>query len=313
LAALEFAGSDDPARLAHHARRTGDTEAILRLAPAAARAAGAAHQQALEQWEAAVEAGAGEEALEGVAVKAYLSGWPERGIDARRRLAALHADDRRVAAEFTDAFVARTRSLTQGSALDYSTDVGSLVSAAQLTRVQAHVDDAVAKGATILTGGKARPDLGPFFFEPTVLSGVTPEMACFAQETFGPVVAITVVDSEDEAIAAANASEFGLNASVFSGSIAHGRRVADRIDAGSVNINEGYRASFSSTDAPMGGMKQSGVGRRNGPEGLLRFVDARTVAESTGLLTLPRTGAEFAAMSGLMITLLKTMKALRLR
>ena len=221
--------------------------------------------------------------------------------------------DRRVAADFTDAFVARTQSLTQGSALDYSTDVGSLVSAAQLSRVQAHVDDAVAKGATILTGGKPRPDLGPFFFEPTVLSVVTPEMACFAQETFGPVVAITVVDSEDEAIAAANASEFGLNASVFSGSIAHGRRVADRIDAGSVNINEGYRASFSSTDAPMGGMKQSGLGRRNGPEGLLRFVDARTVAESTGLLTLPRTGAEFAAMAGLMTTMLKTMKALRLR
>ena len=95
LAALEFAGHDDPARLAHHARRTGDAEAILRLAPAAARAAGAAHQQALEQWEAAVEAGAGEEALEGVAVEAYLSGWPERGIEARRALAARHADDPR--------------------------------------------------------------------------------------------------------------------------------------------------------------------------------------------------------------------------
>lgn len=93
LGALEFAGHDDPARLAHHARRCGDTEAILRLAPAAARAAGAAHQQALEQWEAALEAGAGEEALEGVAVEAYLSGWPERGIEARRALAERHADD----------------------------------------------------------------------------------------------------------------------------------------------------------------------------------------------------------------------------
>ncbi|MBE2316051.1 AAA family ATPase [Solirubrobacter sp. CPCC 204708] len=93
LAALEFAGHDDPAQLAHHARRTGDAEAILRLAPPAARAAGAAHRQALEQWEAAVAAGAGEEALEGVAVEAYLSGWPERGIEARRRLIELHAGD----------------------------------------------------------------------------------------------------------------------------------------------------------------------------------------------------------------------------
>ena len=117
----------------------------------------------------------------------------------------------------------------------------------------------------------------------------------------------------EEAISAANDSEFGLNASVFSGSLSRARRVADRLDAGSVNINEGYRASFSSTDAPMGGMKHSGLGRRNGPEGLLRFVEARTVAEATGILTLPRTGPEWAAMTGTMIVLLKALKVLRRR
>jgi len=218
-----------------------------------------------------------------------------------------------VADAFTKAFVARVSSLAQGAALDYSTDVGSLTSAAQLERVQEHVDDAVAKGATVLTGGRARPDLGPYFFEPTVLTGVTSEMKCFANETFGPVVAITPVANEDEAIAAANATQFGLNASVFSGSRAHARAVALRIDAGSVNINEGYRATFSSVDAPMGGMKQSGLGRRNGPEGILRFVEARTIAESTGVMTLPRTGAEFAKMTGLMTTLLVTLKTLRRR
>ena len=221
--------------------------------------------------------------------------------------------DAKVADAFTKAFVERVSSLVQGAALDYSTDVGSLTSAAQLERVQEHVDDAVAKGATVLTGGKARPDLGPYFFEPTVLTGVTSEMKCFANETFGPVVAITPVANEDEAVAAANATQFGLNASVFSGSRARARAVALRIDAGSVNINEGYRATFSSVDAPMGGMKQSGLGRRNGPEGLLRFVEARTIAESTGVMTLPRTGAEFAKMTGLMTTLLVTLKALRRR
>ncbi|MCU1550969.1 MAG: succinate-semialdehyde dehydrogenase [Glaciihabitans sp.] len=220
---------------------------------------------------------------------------------------------RAVADEFTKAFVARVDSLVQGAAFDDSTDVGSLTSAAQLERVTAHVTDAIAKGATVLSGGKARPDLGPYFYEPTVLADVTPDMACWANETFGPVVAITVIESEDDAIAAANASEFGLNASVFSGSVARGRRVASRISAGSVNINEGYRATFSSVDAPMGGMKQSGLGRRNGREGLLRFVDARTVAESTGVLTLPRAGREFARLAPAMILLLRILKLARRR
>jgi succinate-semialdehyde dehydrogenase/glutarate-semialdehyde dehydrogenase len=217
---------------------------------------------------------------------------------------------RAVAADFIAAFAERVKSLRPGAAYDYSTDVGSLTSAAQLERVRAHVDDAVAKGATVLAGGVARPDLGPYFFEPTVLTDVTTDMECSTNETFGPVVAITIVDTEAEAIAAANDTEYGLNASIFSGSIRRARLVANQIDSGSVNINEGYRASFSSVDAPMGGMKHSGVGRRNGPEGLLRFVEARTVAASTGLLTLPRTGAEFEKMTGTMLTLLRTLKAL---
>ncbi|MEJ1231194.1 MAG: succinic semialdehyde dehydrogenase [Galbitalea sp.] len=220
---------------------------------------------------------------------------------------------RAVADEFTDAFVSQVKSLVQGPALDYSTDVGSLSGAAQLARVTAHVDDAVEKGATVLAGGKARPDLGPFFYEPTVLTGVTSDMLCFAGETFGPVVEIAIVANEDEAIEAANASEFGLNASVFSGSTRRARRVADRITAGSVNINEGYRASFGSIDAPMGGMKHSGLGRRNGPEGLLRFVDSRTVAEATGVIALPGTGVATGKLVGTMELALKALKAVRRR
>jgi succinate-semialdehyde dehydrogenase/glutarate-semialdehyde dehydrogenase len=161
----------------------------------------------------------------------------------------------------------------------------------------------------VLTGGTARPDLGPFFYEPTVLADVTDDMLCAATETFGPVVAIHVVQSEDEAVAAANSTEFARNASVFSGSLGRARRVAERLDAGSVNINEGYRATFSSIDAPMGGMKSSGLGRRNGREGILRFVEARTVAETTGLLTLPRTGTEFATMTPVMVALLVALRA----
>jgi len=220
---------------------------------------------------------------------------------------------RAVAEKFTTALVERMRAIRQGAAFDFSTDAGSLTSQAQLERLQAQVDDAVSKGATVLAGGKARPDLGPYFYEPTLLGGVTADMTCFAHETFGPLAAIHIVDTEDEAIAAANDTEFGLNASIFTGSIRRGRRVADRLMAGSVNINEGYRASFSSVDAPMGGMKKSGLGRRNGREGILRFVESRTVANATGLLTLPRTGAEWQRLTGIMLVLLKVQKAIRWR
>lgn len=215
---------------------------------------------------------------------------------------------RAVADEFITEFVAATAALVQGPAFDFSTDVGSLTLPSQLQRVAAVVADAVAKGATVLTGGRARPDLGPLFYEPTVLIGVTDEMVCMRAETFGPVVAITVVDTVDEAVGLANDSEFGLNASVFSRTVRRGRQVADLIDAGSVNVNEGYRATFSSLDAPMGGMKHSGLGRRNGPEGILRFVEARTVAAATGLMTLPRTGPEFARRAPLMFALLRALK-----
>jgi succinate-semialdehyde dehydrogenase / glutarate-semialdehyde dehydrogenase len=221
--------------------------------------------------------------------------------------------ERSIAAAFTAAFVERVASLNQGAAFDYSTDVGSLTNANQLERVKAHVADAVAKGAQVLVGGEARPELGPLFYSPTVLADVTADMACAADETFGPVVAIHVVENEEEAIALSNASEYGLNSSIMTGSFAHGRRVASRLETGSVNINEGYRGSFGSVDAPMGGMKQSGLGRRNGPEGILRFVDARTVSEATGIITLPRTGKEWAALEGLMLLVLRALKAIRRR
>jgi len=220
---------------------------------------------------------------------------------------------RDVADAFTAEFALQTAALIQGSALDWSTDVGSLTNRAQFQRMQAHVDDAIKRGAGVLAGGNARPDLGPLFFAPTVLAGVTEEMSCAREETFGPLVAIAVVDSVAEAIVAANSGDYGLNASVFSGSISRARRVADALDVGSVNINEGYRATFGSVDAPMGGTKQSGLGRRNGREGLLRFVEPRTVAEATGLVTLPGTGREFARLGGAMIAVLVALKTIRRR
>lgn len=184
----------------------------------------------------------------------------------------------RVYDEFVDAFVRRTEALVIGAGFDWATDIGSLASRQQLDTVTAHVDDAVAKGAKVLAGGRARPDLGPLFYEPTILTDVPPEATLERDETFGPVVAITKVADDDEAIRLANDTAYGLNASVWSTSPAHAKDVAHRIHAGTVNINDGYAATWGSHAAPMGGWKDSGIGRRHGAEGILKYTESQTVA-----------------------------------
>ncbi len=179
---------------------------------------------------------------------------------------------------FVDRFVARTKAMRLGHALDYGPDLGSLISAAQLARVQAHVDDAVAHGATVLTGGRARPDLGPFFYEPTILAGVTEEMALCREETFGPVVAVRPVRDEAEAVRLADDSAYGLNASVWTRDVRRGRAVAARLRTGTVSVNEAYAAAWGATRAPMGGAKDSGLGRRHGRDGILKYTETQTVA-----------------------------------
>ena len=179
---------------------------------------------------------------------------------------------------FVERLVARTRELRIGASFDYSVDVGTLTSARQLATVQAHVADAVGKGAALLAGGRARPDLGPWFYEPTVLAGVKPGMKAYAEETFGPVVSIYPFDSVDEVVDAANDTPYGLNASVWSRSTRAALLVASRIRAGTVNVNEAYAATWTATGAPIGGMKESGVGRRHGEEGVLKYTEAQTIA-----------------------------------
>ena len=184
---------------------------------------------------------------------------------------------------FVDRFLRRVQATRLSAALDFGGDMGSLVSEQQLDTVRAHVADAVAQGATVLAGGNARPDVGPLFFEPTVLAGVTPAMTCYGTETFGPVVAVHRFGSDDDAVARANEGSYGLNASVWSRDVCRARAVARRIRCGTVNINDAYGATFASIDSPMGGMRDSGLGRRQGPEGLLRFCEPQTVAVQRAL------------------------------
>jgi succinate-semialdehyde dehydrogenase/glutarate-semialdehyde dehydrogenase len=184
--------------------------------------------------------------------------------------------------EFLDAFVGATRDLDLGADYGYDADVGSLLDDAQLEKTRDHLDDAAEKGAEMLAGGRERPDLGPYFHEPTVLAGVEEGMTIYREETFGPVAAVYEVGSVGEAVRRANDSPYGLNASVWTGNERRGEAVAERIDCGTVNVNDAYAAAWGALDAPMGGMDDSGLGRRHGPEGILKYTDSKTVAVNRG-------------------------------
>ena len=200
-----------------------------------------------------------------------------------------------------------------GTGLDFDAEMGSLTYQRQLEAVTRHVDQAVEKGATVLAGGKARPDVGPLFYEPTILADVGGDMDLCAGETFGPVVAVYRYRDEDEVVERTNDTPYGLNASVWTKSPSKGRRLAARIQAGTVNINDGYGAAYASYDSPMGGMKQSGVGRRHGAEGLLKFTEAQTVASQHFMDLEPPGRVGYDTFAGFMANGVKLMKKLRIK
>jgi succinate-semialdehyde dehydrogenase/glutarate-semialdehyde dehydrogenase len=245
-----------------------------------------------------------EKAAEG-AVRASFSNAGQLCVSMERLLVADQVYDR-----FVERFVARTEAMTLGASLEWGVDMGSLISADQLDTVTAHVEDAVAKGARVLTGGRPRPDLGPFFYEPTILEGVTPGMTCFGEETFGPVIALYRFHDEADAVARANEGEYGLNASIYSRDGDRARSLAAQVRCGTVNINEAFGATFASIDAPMGGMRQSGIGRRQGSEGILRYTESQSVATQRLVRLAPMLGMSDRAYATMMTANLRLMKKL---
>ncbi|HEY7784983.1 MAG TPA: aldehyde dehydrogenase family protein [Pyrinomonadaceae bacterium] len=181
-----------------------------------------------------------------------------------------------VASRFIDLVVEETKALKLGVGANAETDVGAISNEKQLAIIEDHVADAIARGAKVRTGGSRPDELNGLFFQPTVLTNVDHQMEVMREETFGPVLPIMTFQTEAEAVDLANDSVFGLTASVWTGNMSKGRRVAEQIQAGTVMINEVlYTHGIAQT--PWGGIKESGYGRTHGRMGLLELVTPKHI------------------------------------
>ncbi|MPZ76229.1 MAG: aldehyde dehydrogenase family protein [Deltaproteobacteria bacterium] len=176
---------------------------------------------------------------------------------------------------FVDKIVERVKRLRQGQSRD-EVELGSMTSEEQFKKVAAQVNDAVAKGAKILTGGRTHPSFSGLYYEPTVLVDVTHEMAIIQEETFGPVIPIMKVKNADEAVQLANDSRYGLDACVFTRDRQKAWQMAQSLHTGTVCINDGL-VNYIIPDAPMGGVKDSGFSRRHGAEGIRKYCYQKTI------------------------------------
>jgi succinate-semialdehyde dehydrogenase / glutarate-semialdehyde dehydrogenase len=177
-----------------------------------------------------------------------------------------------------DAFVKKLAEKAQaiklGNGFEPGVQQGPLIDDAALKKVEEHVADAVAKGARVVTGGLRVPTLGERFYMPTVLSGVTADMLCAKEETFGPVAPVFRFETEAEAIALANTTEFGLASYFYSRDVGRIFRVGEALEYGMVGVNAGL---ISTAEVPFGGVKQSGLGREGGRQGIDDYLEAKVL------------------------------------
>jgi len=183
---------------------------------------------------------------------------------------------RKVHDAFADKLAARVGALKVGPASDAASQIGPMINARAVEKIERHVQDAVARGAKVLVGGKRLPQLGARYFAPAVLVDTNATMACAREETFGPVAALTRFETEDEVIAAANDTPFGLAAYFYSNDVRRIWRVADALESGIVGINEGALAAEA---APFGGVKESGYGREGSVHGLDDYLHTKYVCQ----------------------------------
>lgn len=177
-----------------------------------------------------------------------------------------------IADAFTSKFVEKVQQLRVGNGLDEGVEIGPLIDDAAVEKVQRHIQDAVDKGATLATGGEL---VKGQFFSPTIITNVNDEMLCMSEETFGPVAPITTFKTEEEAIARANDSIFGLAAYVFTENISRGIRITEALEYGIIGLNDGLP---STPQVPFGGFKQSGLGREGGHYGIEEFLEVKYIS-----------------------------------
>jgi succinate-semialdehyde dehydrogenase/glutarate-semialdehyde dehydrogenase len=184
--------------------------------------------------------------------------------------------EEKVAEKFLSLCVDKVKKLKLGSGLDPDVEIGPMISAAQVERVEVQLADAVGRGARVLQGGKRRKDLGPNYFEPTLVTDVNHSMALMREETFGPVLAVCAVRNAEEAVRLANDSPFALGASVWTRDPRVGKSIADRLEAGAVMVNDAL-SYFGICEAPHGGRRESGWGRTHGRHGFMEMVQVKYV------------------------------------
>ena len=177
--------------------------------------------------------------------------------------------------DFVNKIVERVQALRQGPSKD-EVELGSMTSREQLEKVESQVEEALKSGAKILTGGRRTPNSKGLYYEPTVMVDLNHEMEIMKEETFGPIIPIMQVKDQEEAIRLANDSRYGLDSSVFTRDKKSGWKIAEQIQAGSVCINDSL-VNFVIIDAPMGGIKESGLGQRHGAEGIRKYCQQKTI------------------------------------
>lgn len=178
--------------------------------------------------------------------------------------------------EFTEQLAEKINQLQIGNGLEDGVDLGPLINEQALEKVQTHVEDAVSKGAKVITGGKKLDgDLSGNFFEPTVLSGASDDMTIMKEETFGPVMPIQTFTDEDEVIQKANDTNYGLAAFVFTENTSRSLRVAEQLEYGIIGVNDVFPAT---PEAPFGGIKQSGIGKEGGYYGMEQFLEEKFIS-----------------------------------
>ena len=185
---------------------------------------------------------------------------------------------------FLDRLAERTRAIRAGDPLDEATQLGPLVSAAQLERVLGYIETARAEGASLITGGGRGGDASGYFVEPTVFADVEDDMTIAREEIFGPVMAVLDFESEEEVLARANASDFGLAAGVFTADLTRAHRVVAGLQAGTCWINA---YNLTPVEAPFGGVKRSGVGRENGHAAIEHYTQVKSVYVGMGPVDAP--------------------------